>query len=74
MTYYSVLIMKISVNIIFGREKSVPVSKETYPYSVGKDIESGIYTSEKAKVGTAGYLLELESTRAIKVCASFIID
>lgn len=41
-------------------------------YIVGtKDLENG---SEKAKVGSAGFLIELENRRAIKVCVHFMTD
>lgn len=46
----------------------IPVSKEAYSSVVGKkDLENGTDTSEKAKVGTAHFLIELENRRAIKV-------
>ncbi|KAL6573515.1 Phospholipid metabolism protein [Orobanche hederae] len=40
------------------------VSKETY---TNKDVEKGNGNNDKAKFGTAGFLVELESKRAIKV-------
>ncbi|KAL7163747.1 hypothetical protein ACSBR2_039798 [Camellia fascicularis] len=44
------------------------VSKETNPNIGGaKDLENGSSTSEKAKFGSAGFLIELENRRAIKV-------
>jgi hypothetical protein len=40
----------------------------TVKYIVGAtDLESGSGSVEKAKVGTAGFLIELENRRAIKV-------
>lgn len=39
-----------------------------------KDLENGISTLEKAKAGTAGFLIELENRRAIKVSVNFIIQ
>lgn len=44
--------------------KDAYASKET---SASKDVESGSATSEKAKYGTAHFLIELENKRAIKV-------
>lgn len=44
--------------------KDAYASKETY---ASKDVESGSATSEKAKYGTAHFLIELENKRAIKV-------
>ncbi|KAH7858283.1 hypothetical protein Vadar_021969 [Vaccinium darrowii] len=44
------------------------VSKEPNSNIVGtKDLENGSRASEKAKAGTAGFLVELENTRSIKV-------
>lgn len=33
-----------------------------------KDLENESGSAEKAKAGTAGFLIELENKRAIKVC------
>ncbi|KAM7487501.1 hypothetical protein LguiB_024985 [Lonicera macranthoides] len=50
------------------RAERVPASQGTYSNTVGtKDLENGISTLEKAKAGTAGFLIELENRRAIKV-------
>ncbi|KAL8112041.1 hypothetical protein AgCh_019663 [Apium graveolens] len=46
---------------------NLPVSRETDRDSVGKDLEGGIATSDKAKVGSASFLIELENRRSIKV-------
>ncbi|KAL6983352.1 Phospholipid metabolism protein [Sarracenia purpurea var. burkii] len=47
---------------------NISVPKEGNPNIAGtKDAENGYYTLEKAEVGSAGYLIELENTRAIKV-------
>lgn len=46
------------------------MSRETYEDSVGKNLEGGIATSDQAKVGSAGFLIELENRRSIKVCES----
>lgn len=48
-------------------ENCIPVSDETYPNSLGNNLESGIASSEKAKFGTADFLLQLENKRSIKV-------
>lgn len=45
----------------------VPLSKETSPISIGRDIENVFGTTENAKFGTSEFLLELENRRAIKV-------
>ncbi|KAL6538767.1 Uroporphyrinogen-III synthase [Orobanche minor] len=45
-------------------KKDSYVSKETY---TNKDVEKGNGNNDKAKFGTAGFLVELESKRAIKV-------
>ncbi|KAI3991038.1 hypothetical protein MKX01_017198 [Papaver californicum] len=43
-------------------------SKNAYKYTDGnKDLEDGHVNVEKAEVGTADFLIELENTRAIKV-------
>lgn len=44
------------------------MSREMQGDLVGKDLEGGIATSDKAKVGSAGFLIELENRRSIKVC------
>lgn len=49
-------------------------SKETDAVAVEKDLENGIGKTEKAKVGTADFLLEIENRRSIKVCASFMLN
>lgn len=46
---------------------NLPASRETQGDSVQKDLEGGIATSDKAKVGSAGFLIELENRRSIKV-------
>lgn len=61
-----------NVNIIFDRI-NLPVSHETHNDSVGKDLEGGIAPSDKAKVGSAGFLIELENRRSIKVCEIFLL-
>ncbi|KAL2559199.1 Ureide permease 2 [Forsythia ovata] len=45
--------------------KDAPVSKTTYPNR--EDLENEIGVNEKAKFGTAHFLMELEQKRAIKV-------
>ena len=40
---------------------------------VAKDLENGNLQAEKAKTGTAEYLVELEQRRSIKVCVKVII-
>ncbi|XP_074322471.1 ureide permease 2-like isoform X3 [Apium graveolens] len=45
----------------------VPLFEETCLISVGRDKENVFGMTEKAKVGTADFLLEIESRRAIKV-------
>ncbi|KAK1379470.1 hypothetical protein POM88_026214 [Heracleum sosnowskyi] len=45
----------------------VPLSKETNAIAVEKDPENGIGKTVKAKVGTADFVLEIESRRSIKV-------
>lgn len=43
----------------------ISASKETIPHKAGmKDLEGGV---EKAKVGTASFLIEIENRRSIKV-------
>ncbi|KAL6983348.1 Uroporphyrinogen-III synthase [Sarracenia purpurea var. burkii] len=46
----------------------ISMSKEADPNIVGtKDVENGIRTSGKPKVGSAGFLIQLENRRSIKV-------
>ncbi|XP_074322474.1 ureide permease 2-like isoform X6 [Apium graveolens] len=45
----------------------VPLFEETCLISVGRDKENVFGMTEKAKVGTADFLLEIESRRAIKI-------
>ncbi|CAH9119802.1 unnamed protein product [Cuscuta europaea] len=48
--------------------RSTSVSGETHKNSVGKsDLENGVHSVEKAKFGTALFLIELENKRSIKV-------
>ncbi|KAA8532902.1 hypothetical protein F0562_032981 [Nyssa sinensis] len=50
------------------------VSRETNPTIDGKnDLENGTSTAEKAKAGTAGFLIELENRRSIKVFGKSIM-
>ncbi|CAL5338596.1 unnamed protein product [Camellia sinensis] len=65
---------KAKLSIISNDDKTqsgatdVLVSKETHPIIVEtKDPENGSSTAEKAKFGSAGFLIELENRRAIKV-------
>ncbi|XP_063943943.1 ureide permease 2 isoform X2 [Daucus carota subsp. sativus] len=55
----------------FANSKSdasrLPVSHETYEDSVGKNLQGEITTSDKTKVGSASFLIELENRRSIKV-------
>lgn len=55
----------------YGTEQGgtdISVSKETNSNIVGtKDLENGSRASEKAKAGTAAFLVELENRRSIKV-------
>ncbi|KAK1379467.1 Ureide permease [Heracleum sosnowskyi] len=48
-------------------DSKVPQSKDTNVIAVEKDPENGIGKTEKAKVGTADFLLEIENRRSIKV-------
>ncbi|WOH12552.1 hypothetical protein DCAR_0832057 [Daucus carota subsp. sativus] len=50
-----------------SRDSKVPLSKETKSIAVGKDLENAVEKTEKAKVGTADFLLEIENRRSIKV-------
>ncbi|KAL7260760.1 hypothetical protein ACSBR1_006425 [Camellia fascicularis] len=63
---------KLSIISNDGKTQSgatdVLVSKETHPIMVEtKDPENGSSTAEKAKFGSADFLIELENRRAIKV-------
>lgn len=65
---------KAKLSIISNDDKTqsgatdVLVSKETHPIIVEtKDPENGSSTAEKAKFGSADFLIELENRRAIKV-------
>lgn len=50
------------------RIKDAPISNEMNANSATKeDLENGNGTKEKAKFGTANFLIELENRRAIKV-------
>nr|XP_017222081.1 PREDICTED: ureide permease 2 isoform X2 [Daucus carota subsp. sativus] len=49
------------------QDSKVPLSKETKSIAVGKDLENAVEKTEKAKVGTADFLLEIENRRSIKV-------
>ncbi|XP_041013863.1 ureide permease 1-like [Juglans microcarpa x Juglans regia] len=57
----------LSSDYTVGAEAAdVSTSKETVTNN-GKDLENGSYSAEKAKAGTAGFLIALENRRAIKV-------
>ncbi|KAF1001795.1 hypothetical protein AG4045_028011 [Apium graveolens] len=51
----------------FYRDLQVPLFEETCPITVGRDIENVFGMTEKAKIGTVDFLLEIENRRAIKI-------
>ncbi|KAG2702500.1 hypothetical protein I3760_06G092800 [Carya illinoinensis] len=59
---------KLSDYTVGAEATGVSTSKQTVTNNVGaKDLENGRCSAEKAKAGTAGFLIALENRRAIKV-------
>ncbi|KAF1001709.1 hypothetical protein AG4045_001701 [Apium graveolens] len=59
--------LRIKILNIFYRDLQVPLFEETCPITVGRDIENVFGMTEKAKIGTVDFLLEIENRRAIKI-------
>ncbi|KAF1001710.1 hypothetical protein AG4045_028012 [Apium graveolens] len=60
--------MKICSKLSSDRKDlQVPLFEETCPITVGRDIENVFGMTEKAKIGTVDFLLEIENRRAIKI-------